>query len=720
MEIKFFCPNCSTKLSAETTLGGEETRCPKCGAAITVPAVSLGPGVTLGGCRIERRIGHGGMGDVFLAEQLSMRRKVALKILSPSFAASFDVIHRFQHEVRILARLNHPNIVTALEAGTDQGYHYLVMSYVDGEAMDRIIAARSTISEREALAVAIEIAGALDYAWERYQVIHRDIKPGNIMIDRKDQVWLMDLGIGKSLGATGTLTATGKALGSPHYMSPEQAAGQADADFRSDIYSLGVTTFHMVTGQTPFTGATLNEIIASHIHSPTPLARVRNPTVSEPCEQLLQVMMAKRPEQRQQTWSRVIADLKRVAAGRAPLTPAPAPAGQHAQGAEPTSETAANARTRNRGGDLLRLVGRNPAACVTIAAVLLLVAIVCARFVMPQRPSHVNLRPEHTSAAPPFPPPRAAHAPEADETAEPVNTTVEVVAPQPEQPFIQDADSQDAVEAVSVTEPPLETPAGSPKPSGHDSLDMSPDYDAPGTTEQGTDPHREEPPPMAMDAPANEPVPGSAVADVADDVTPDDVVPARQRLHQLARTLANDLVENRPSRAWGRLREAKADAEFTPVAGQLHDMALWVVGVGRTPELIRRTFEEDAGKEITVSFKRGKERVKIRSVAGPQIQALRYVRSRGMSGGYFGFSFQVSDLSDTEKKTRLARSTSSRLEVARGLAEAGSGDLKQAVLHLSGAGPLGAALIGRLTGKSPDRVAPLASPEDIPDPPSEE
>ncbi|MBT3377211.1 MAG: protein kinase [Lentisphaerae bacterium] len=323
MLIKFHCPVCDAKLSAETNEASEGTDCPACGAPIQVPTVTVGPGVVVDGFQIEKCIGHGGMGDVFLATQLSMNRQVAFKVLSPTFASNPELVGRFNNEMRILANLNHPNIVTALKAGNDQGVHYLAMLYVDGEATDALVDMRGPFSEQEALRVAGEIAQALSYAWENVGVMHRDIKPGNIMIDRDNHVWLMDLGIAKSIEATHTFTLPGRTLGSPHYMSPEQATSAADVDFRTDIYSLGATLFHLVTGAPPYNGASINEIIAHQLHSPLPSVCERNPSLSRSFERLMEVLMAKDLEERPRTWQQALVDIRQVKKGLVPVTPRP-------------------------------------------------------------------------------------------------------------------------------------------------------------------------------------------------------------------------------------------------------------------------------------------------------------------------------------------------------------------------------------------------------------
>ncbi len=319
MQISFRCPNCKTKLAIDASAAGENVTCPQCSASVTVPHPRLGPGVTIGGFKIERLIGTGGMGEVYLARQLSMDRLVALKILS-GHARSEEDKQRFIQEVRTLAQLEHPNIVTAHEAGEDGGYLYLAMSYVNGEALDRRLATQGRIPEREALRIARKIARALDYAWTEHRLLHRDIKPANILIDAHGEPKLADLGLAHSVqAAEGRIEGRGRVAGTPNYMSPEQAEGRDDLDCRSDIYALGATLYHMLTGQLPYAADTPEETIRKKFEEPLPDPRSFVPDLSPSVVALLAGMLAPDREERYASWKELIADIDRVLAGRPPL-----------------------------------------------------------------------------------------------------------------------------------------------------------------------------------------------------------------------------------------------------------------------------------------------------------------------------------------------------------------------------------------------------------------
>jgi formylglycine-generating enzyme required for sulfatase activity/predicted Ser/Thr protein kinase len=283
-----------------------------------VPGLGLDSGSILGGFRLERRLGKGGMGEVFLATQLSVKRQVALKILPGSFAASPQAVQRFLHEGRLAAKLDHFHIVTVFEAGEDNGHYYLAMAYIEGESLAQRLQRDKVLPEAEVLAIARTVADALAYAWEAFQLLHRDLKPGNLMVDRRGRVFLMDLGLAKSLGDEDGMTLSGAILGTPQYMSPEQAQGRTDLGVPTDVYALGATLYHLVTGAPPFAGETTLAVLHKLLHEPLPPARERNPEVSVACSQLIAAMMAKEPAGRYRDWRVLIADIDRVLQGALP------------------------------------------------------------------------------------------------------------------------------------------------------------------------------------------------------------------------------------------------------------------------------------------------------------------------------------------------------------------------------------------------------------------
>ena len=254
----------------------------------------------IGGYEIIGRLGRGGMGTVLKARQLTMDRVVALKVLPPRLARSEHFVRRFLREARSAAKLNHTNIVQAIDAGCADGYYYFVMEFVDGVTVRQLMRREGRIKEAKALKIAAGVARALTHAWKR-GIVHRDVKPDNIMVTSDGVVKLADLGLARSYDKPTDVTIEGSAVGTPYYMAPEQARGDLNIDTRADIYALGAALFHMVTGQVPFTGITSAAVIAMHLTEPPPSAKDINPCLSDAISELIRWMMAKDPDQRPQT-----------------------------------------------------------------------------------------------------------------------------------------------------------------------------------------------------------------------------------------------------------------------------------------------------------------------------------------------------------------------------------------------------------------------------------
>ncbi len=249
---------------------------------------------------IEREIGRGAMAAVYLAEDLKHHRKVAVKVLNPDLAAAVGA-DRFLREIEIAASLTHPHILGVHDSGEADGFLYFVMPYVEGESLRARLEREGELPIDDAVQIAREVARALDFAHER-GVIHRDVKPENILLSAGQAV-LADFGIAKAAQDAGEerLTQTGTSVGTPAYMSPEQAAGEADLDGRSDLYSLGCVLYEMLAGRPPFTGSTAQSIIGQHLTAePTPLTSLR-PAVPEAIAATVAGALAKHPADRFRT-----------------------------------------------------------------------------------------------------------------------------------------------------------------------------------------------------------------------------------------------------------------------------------------------------------------------------------------------------------------------------------------------------------------------------------
>jgi len=286
-------------------IGAEDTYCPRCGArqpetgSVSVDAVRAALERAVGSqYEILRLLGRGGMGSVYLARERALERSVAIKVLPPEVAGDAESRERFLREARTAANLTHPDIVPLHSFGEAEGMPYFVMGYVRGESLAERLRRDGRVEAEEVRRILSEVAGALDYA-HRQGVVHRDIKPDNILLeDETGRSMLADFGVAKGRAVGGTLTETGAVVGTPHYMSPEQAWGGRELDGRSDLYSLGVTGYVMLSGRLPFEGGSLQVVLAQHAaREPTPLEAL----VPEAPRDLVDAVMrclAKEPERR--------------------------------------------------------------------------------------------------------------------------------------------------------------------------------------------------------------------------------------------------------------------------------------------------------------------------------------------------------------------------------------------------------------------------------------
>ncbi len=275
-------------------------------------------GRSIPGFRIKRKLGAGAMATVFLAKQISLDRLVAIKVLPKKYSSNRKFIERFYKEGRAAAQLNHANIVQAYDVGAAGEHHYFVMEYVDGPTVYDRITGDKRMAEAEAIDVVRQVAKALKHAHER-GFIHRDIKPKNIMITRSGRVKLADLGLARALSDKDAAEAeAGRAYGTPYYISPEQIRGELDIGPQADIYGLGATFFHMVTGRVPFEGKNPSAVMHRHLKSELEPPDHLNPELSAGCAQVIEMMMAKQRADRYQSVDDLLEDLDLIAQGKPP------------------------------------------------------------------------------------------------------------------------------------------------------------------------------------------------------------------------------------------------------------------------------------------------------------------------------------------------------------------------------------------------------------------
>src|SRR5467141_2476293 len=246
--------------------------------------------------KVERMVGKGGMGAVFLAHDLTLEREVAIKVLPPDISMDEHIVKRFQQEAKTAAKLDHTNIIPIYRVESEGGLNYFVMKYIAGTSLEDVLDQKQTLTIDYIQRVLWEAACALGHAHQR-AVVHRDVKPANIMFDHDGRVMLTDFGISKALQAASGFTGTGMIIGTPHYMAPEQAKGST-VDGRADEYSLGVVGYRMITGELPYTGDSVHTILYKHIFEEVPSAAAKRSDAPPFLAAAISRALSKEPEQR--------------------------------------------------------------------------------------------------------------------------------------------------------------------------------------------------------------------------------------------------------------------------------------------------------------------------------------------------------------------------------------------------------------------------------------
>jgi serine/threonine protein kinase len=293
---------------------GQDVQCGHCDEIVSVPNARLATGAVIGDFALLEELGRGGMGVVYLAHQISLDRPAALKILQDSYANNAEFVVNFIKEARSAAKLNHPHIVQAYAVGEDEGIFYYAMEYINGETMKDVLKREKIIPIDQAVTIIQQIAEALDCAWKEQKLIHRDIKPDNIILAKNNRAKLADLGLSRVAGDVDDENED-EIMGTPQYISPEHLTG-APMDVRSDIYSLGATFYQFVTGRFPYEGRTANEIARKHLEATLVAPQLVNLKVPEAIGQIIMKMMKKNVNERYQDAEELVEDLRLFRRGK--------------------------------------------------------------------------------------------------------------------------------------------------------------------------------------------------------------------------------------------------------------------------------------------------------------------------------------------------------------------------------------------------------------------
>jgi len=380
----------------------------------------------IAGYRVVRKLGAGGMGQVFLVRHPRLPRQDALKLLDAGVSRNDDFKLRFQREADLLAQLSHPNIVTLHDRGEFEGRLWITMEYVSGTDGAELLRADRPLESTLAIQLVSGAGDALDYAWRKQRITHRDVKPANILvgIDESDgtpqieSVKLADFGIAKAAGESTSLTSTGMTIGTMQYISPEAIEGEV-VDNRSDIYSLGCTAFHLLTGGPPFTGTSIASTMSAHLTKAVPSISQTNPNLPDVMDAVFERVLAKKPEDRYQSCAEFVTALQEATGGevRYPASAQTLAAAAMPSGGTPDHSDAARPR-------------KSRAAPILAAAVAVLAAAAVALGVSATRGGHDSASTAETSTtAAPTPPPSTTTSVEPPPPA--VTTTEQPIAPAP-------------------------------------------------------------------------------------------------------------------------------------------------------------------------------------------------------------------------------------------------------------------------------------------------
>ncbi|OVE81059.1 hypothetical protein BVY04_04205 [bacterium M21] len=312
-EVK--CEYCGSKVVTEPQMINRTVPCGSCQEEFLVPLTNFSAGVVTGTYWIQRKVGTGNVSEIFLAKRLADNEKVYLKVLSPCVTPSKKLVEQFMIEMCRSHQIDHPNVISVFETGKMNGHYYLASKYIEGECLDNRIERTGPMTEKEALKLCLKVARVLRTCWHDFGIVHRSVRPSNILVSDGGEVFVLDVGNSKQLLINPpevTLERLNNMGTLADFMSPEQAQNMVDLDCSSDIYSLGATLFYLLTGTKPYTGSDTTQVMLKHLNSDVPNPMKRPGEVSRETAQLIRAMMDTSPDGRIYSWREVVNRIKQL------------------------------------------------------------------------------------------------------------------------------------------------------------------------------------------------------------------------------------------------------------------------------------------------------------------------------------------------------------------------------------------------------------------------
>ncbi|MEX2606308.1 MAG: protein kinase [Kiritimatiellia bacterium] len=696
MLVTFYCENCQAKLRITADAMGSALVCPECDRTLEVPRMQLGPGFVVGGFLIKHKLGEGGMGEVYLATQLSLERDVALKILPSRYTRENSFVVRFLKEVHYQAKLDHPNIVAAYDAGEDNGVYYMAMAYMAGETLEEWLEREGTLAEKDALQVVRQIAMALQYAFEEKGILHRDIKPANIMLTATLHAKVLDMGLSKNTFEKTSTTLADTLMGTPNYMSPEQIDHPQDIDTRSDLFSLGMSLYHMLTGQIPFEDTGYLKTLQRHAKEKLEDPRSLVPGISKASSRLLVRMLARDPDDRYSDWDAFLADLQQVMShqrlpklpeGESTLELAADPRPEPAQGPTPaeTRSTPAPANTRSLNGVILSI-------CLGLLLGITAVFLIAPRLADTKTEQNEIGRPP---PAPPDPDPEPTPEPEPTEPPEDLSAlqrelstiilTYERDRNQHDELLRELVDLGTRASGTPVSEAAAEQIVRIRR-DRDEAVENARKHLRENTIrllyEKGPEPARDYI--AAYDSPFKADLDG-----LADNLRrririwekqersqrEAEAKTAADWLQELRRQLVSPVLKREWTRAVHMVDQAAEEPSLFPVADDLAGLRRELLALQAVPERILESYSEQLHEEITLSLLDRTLRVQIKEVQDGGLLVVRTLYDDdGHARGSAELFIPFSNLSSTEINSRLRKLEGSRFLFYRALLAQRSGD----------------------------------------------